>query len=130
METHRKVQIATLAATLQNSSLVTVTVTGTPTAYPPAGSTPLDYSSLANGQIAPQVGFSVINPVDFEPVFQDYESLDKVPIFNLLATPGITDSLVTAEAVAYCERKRAFYIVDTPSSEAPDWDVNTHRRRP
>ena len=125
VETHRKVQIATLAATLQNSSLVSVAVSAPPTAYPPAGSTPLDYTSLANGQIAPQVGFSVINPVDFEPVFQDYESLDKVPIFNLLATPGITDSLVTATAVAYCERKRAFYIADTPSSEAPNWDVNT-----
>ena len=125
VETYRKVQIATLAAKLQNSSLVTVTLKGTPTAYPPDGSTPFDYSSLANGQIAPQVGFTVINPVDFEPVFQDYESLDKVPIFNLLATPGISDSLVTAEAVAYCERKRAFYIADTPSSESPNWDVNS-----
>jgi phage tail sheath protein FI len=125
VETYRKVQIATLAATLQNSSLVTVAVSAPPTAYPPPGSTPLDYTSLANGQIAPQVGFTVINPVDFEPVFQDYESLDKVPIFNLLATPGISDSLVTAEAVAYCERKRAFYLADTPSSEFPNWDVNS-----
>jgi phage tail sheath protein FI len=125
VETHRKVQIATLAATLQNSSLVSVAVTGTPTAYPAAGSSKLDYSSLAAPDIAPRLGFSVINPVDFEPVFEQYASLDKVPIFNLLATPGITDSLVTAEAVAYCERKRAFYIMDTPSSEATGWDVNS-----
>ncbi len=44
-----------------------------------------------------------------------------MPVFNLLATPGITDSAVTSEAVAYCERKRAFYIMDTPSPETTDW---------
>jgi len=125
VETHRKVLITKVADTLKGSSLVKVTVTSTPTAYPAAGSFTLDYSSLAAPQIAPDVTFSVINPVDFEPVFQDYKSLDKVPIFNLLATPGITDSLVTADAVAYCERKRAFYIVDTTSSEATGWDVNS-----
>lgn len=133
-ETYRKVQIATLAppatpasppSPLQVSNLVSVAVTGTLTAYASAGSTSLGYSNLAVGQIAPQVGFSVINPVDFEPVFQDYQSLDKVPIFNLLATPGVSDSFVTAEAVAYCERKRAFYIADTPSSESQGWDVNS-----
>ena len=134
METYRKVQIASLVptsppkppATLQNSNLVTVTLTDTPTAYPAAGSHPLGYTSAT----APQPGLSVISPVDFGPVFQEYASLDKVPIFNLLATPGITDNLVTSEAVAYCERKRAFYIMDTPSSETTGWDVNQHRRRP
>lgn len=125
VETHRKVRIGNLSNTLQGSSLVSVQVTGTPTAYPAAGSFTLDYSSLTAPQIAPDVAFSVINPVDFEPVFQEFESLDKVPIFNLLATPGITDSLVTADAAAYCERKRAFYIVDTKSSEAQGWDVNS-----
>ena len=125
VETHRKVQIAQLATTLQGSSLVSVAVTGTPTAYHAAGSSKLDYSSLATPAIAPTLGFSVINPVDFEPVFEQYQSLDKVPIFNLLATPGINDSLVTADAVAYCERKRAFYIMDTPSSEAAGWDANS-----
>ena len=69
VETHRKVKITDLAGTLQGSSLVTVTVTGTLTAYSSTGSTPLDYSHLAAGQIPPQVDFHVINPVDFEPVF-------------------------------------------------------------
>ena len=58
-------------------------------------------------------------------MFADYASLDKVPIFNLLATPGITDNAVTSEAVAYCERKRAFYIMDTPSPQTTGWDVNS-----
>jgi phage tail sheath protein FI len=124
VETHRKVLIGKIADTLKDSSLVEVALKGPPTAYSKAGSATLDYSALDKG-IAPKVTFTVINPVDFEPVFQEYQSLDKVPIFNLLVTPGITDSLVTAEAVAYCERKRAFYIADTPSSEAPSWDVNS-----
>lgn len=125
VETHRKVKIANLTNTLQGSSLVTVASQGTPTAYTPLGSTPLGYSQLAPGEVTPQVGFHVINPVDFEPVFQQYKSLDKVPIFNLLATPGISDNLVTANAVAYCEGKRAFYIADTPSSATQGWDVNS-----
>jgi phage tail sheath protein FI len=35
--------------------------------------------------------------------------------------PGITDPGVLAEGVAYSERKRAFYIMDSPSN----WDVDT-----
>jgi uncharacterized protein len=57
-------------------------------------------------------------------VFEDYASLDKVPVFNLLVTPGITDNTVASEAIAYCERKRAFYIMDTPSSQTVGWNVN------
>jgi phage tail sheath protein FI len=133
VETYRKIQIASLVPTsppkppapLQNSSLVTVTLTDQPTAYQQAGSNPLGYGSLAGGPIAPQLGYSVISLVDFEPVFQKYAPLDKIPIFNLLATPGITDSFVTSEAVAYCEGKRAFYITDTPSPQVSDWDVNS-----
>ena len=135
VETYRKIQIASLVPTvppkppgpLQGSSLVTVALSGSPlpAAYPGAGSHPLGYGSLTAPDIAPQPGFTVIKSTDFEPVFQESESLDKVPIFNLLATPGITDNLVTSEAIAYCERKRAFYIMDTPAPETPGWDVNS-----
>jgi len=41
---------------------------------------------------------------------------DKVSIFNLLVIPGISDSSVLAEGTAYAERKRAFFIVDSPST--------------
>jgi phage tail sheath protein FI len=125
VETYRKVPIANLVSTLQNSGLVNVTQSEQPTAYPAAGSYALGYGTLEQGQIAPVPGSTVISPVDFGPVFQEFKSLDKVPIFNLLAIPGITDPLVTSEAVAYCERKRAFYIVDTPSPEVSGWDVNS-----
>jgi uncharacterized protein len=120
VETYRKVQIGTLAPTsppqppsrLQNSNLVTVSLSSPPpTGYPPLTGSPYSLTY----EIPPDVGWTTINPADFAAVFEDYASLDKVPIFNLLATPGITASGVTSEAVAYCERKRAFYIMDTPS---------------
>ena len=124
VELHRQVQIESLVATFQNSSLVTVTPKDTPAAYQAVKASPLVYGA---GQVAPQPGYSVMDPVDFLPVFQQYQPLDKVPIFNLLATPGITFPFVTSMAVAYCESKRAFYIADTPSSQStsPAWDVNS-----
>ena len=126
-ETYRQVKIAKLVTTLQPSSLVSVTVPDTVTAYQATGSSSLTYGTLGAGQIPPDPSYSVINPPDFGQVFENYASLDKVPIFNLLATPGVSSSLVTSEAVAYCERKRAFYIMDTPSSssQSPNWDVNS-----
>jgi uncharacterized protein len=127
-ETYRQVKITNLVTTLQPSSLVSVTLPDTVTAYQATGSSPLTYATLGAGQVPPDPSYSVINPPDFGQVFENYASLDKVPIFNLLATPGIPASLVTSEAVAYCERKRAFYIMDTPSSSAQSpakWDVNS-----
>ena len=114
VETYRRVQIANLATALQASNLVAVTLpTPLPVTYPAAGTYSLVYES------PPQKGWTVIKAVEFGPAFADGASLDKVPIFNLLATPGITDITVTSEAVAYCERKRAFYIMDTPSPSVP-----------
>jgi uncharacterized protein len=127
VEIYRKVLITDIGTTLQNSNLVTVQVSApAPTSYPPTGSPfSLGYGSLSAPQVAPQTGFNVTNPQDFGPVFEDYQSLDKVSVFNLLATPGITAPAVTSEAVAFCERKRAFYIMDTPSPQTSGWDVNS-----
>jgi phage tail sheath protein FI len=129
VETYRKVQISKLVpaslpqppSPLQNSSLVTVSMSDpAPTEYPTTGSPyTLGY------EVSPSEGWTVINPLDFGPVFADYASLDKVPVFNLLVTPGITASNVTSEAVAYCERKRAFYIMDTPSPSLPPAPLTT-----
>jgi phage tail sheath protein FI len=58
-------------------------------------------------------------------VFEDGAPLDKVPVFNLLALPGITNMGVLSTAVAYCERKRAFLIMDTPSPATTSWDANS-----
>jgi hypothetical protein len=130
VETYRKVQIAALAPTsppqppspLQNSNLVTVSLSApAPTEYPPLTGSPYSLTY----EIPPAEGWTTINPSDFAAVFEDFASLDKVPIFNLLATPGITASGVTSEAVAYCERKRAFYIMDTPSPSLPSPPLTT-----
>jgi uncharacterized protein len=121
VETYRKVQIESPdpnsppqpPAALQNSNLVTVAVTAALSSYSSTGQFTLEYP------VPPEPGWTVINPLTFAPVFDNYASLDQVPIFNLLVTPGITNSNVTSEAVAYCERKRAFYIMDTPSPSLP-----------
>ncbi len=129
VETYRKVKIASLAPTsapqppapLQNSGLVTVSLSEPPpTEYPSAGS---PYSLVY--EVPPGEKWTVVDTSDFAPVFAEYASLDKVPVFNLLATPGITASSVTSEAVAYCERKRAFYIMDTPSPSLPPPPLTT-----
>jgi hypothetical protein len=122
VETYRKVQISDLEARLQGSNLVTAVLPSQPGAYPATGS-PFSLGYGSSGP--PPAGGTVVNPLDFAQVFADYASLDKVPVFNLLATPGITDNGVTSEAIAYCERKRAFYIMDTPSPQTAGWDVNT-----
>lgn len=131
VETYRKVQILDLATTLSQSNLVTVTLPSPPLSSYTKGTYSLGYGSAAvPPPMSPtptisMVLHTVINPADFGPVFAEFASLDKVPVFNLLATPGISDPLVTSEAAAYCERKRAFYIVDTPSPQQTGWDVNS-----
>jgi phage tail sheath protein FI len=124
VETYRKVQIGDLEAALAGSNLVTATLSSPPAAEYPASGSPFSLG-YGSGDEPPAEGGTVINPLDFAPVFADYASLDKVPVFNLLVTPGITDEGVTSEAIAYCERKRAFYIMDTPSPRTPGWDANT-----
>ncbi len=76
--------------------------TGTINATPPAGTT------------------GVFNPGDFTAVFQADTPLDKWPVFNILVTAGITDSAVLSEALAFCERKLAFFIMDPPVNDVAD----------
>ncbi|MGA7804710.1 phage tail sheath C-terminal domain-containing protein [Bradyrhizobium sp.] len=42
--------------------------------------------------------------------------LDRVPIFNLLCVPGESDAATIQSLQAYCNGKRAFYIVDSPQN--------------
>jgi len=75
-----------------------------------ASSAPFTYTD------APSTGDTIIDPTKFAPVFADGAALDLVSVFNLMALPGITDATVLAEALAYCEAKRAFYIMDPPAN--------------
>lgn len=119
VETYRKVSISSLGPALLNSGLVTVSASN-PAQFPTSGS-----PFWLVYEVPPAEGWTVANPLDFAAAFADDASLDKVPVFNLLATPGITASVVTSEAVAYCERKRAFYIMDTPSPSLPPPPLTT-----
>jgi len=57
---------------------------------------------------------------DFLGVFGQDTSLDKVPIFNLLVLPGVADVSIWSAALAFCERKYAFAILDPPRQAAAD----------
>ncbi len=53
-------------------------------------------------------------------------ALETVDIFNLLCLPGVSDPALVADAIAYCEERRAFCIVDLPAAtdtldEARQW---------
>jgi phage tail sheath protein FI len=53
-------------------------------------------------------------------------ALETVDIFNLLCLPGVSDPGLLADAIAYCEERRAFCIVDLPAAtdtldEARQW---------
>lgn len=117
VETYRRVLIHHLASTITGTSrLVTVTETGTvPDAYTGLPSS-TDFTYTAD----PSVGWQAIDLSLFAGVFADNAPLDKVSIFNLLLLPGITDPAVLAEALAYCEHKRAFYIMDPPANAVGD----------
>ena len=78
----------------------------------------------------PGSGWTLIDPTTFAPVFAANASLDKVPIFNLMALPGITDPTALAEALAYCEAKRAFFIMDAPANAVADTLPRSFRARP
>ena len=46
--------------------------------------------------------------------------LDKLPVFNLMVMPGVTERLVLSTALAFCERKRAFLMMDPPITDSAD----------
>lgn len=133
----------TPAGALYGSALVTIAPAASasppsssppssPTTYPASGSPPAAVTTIAFAYPSNMpASYSQTNPQSILDqaqaiqtignVFTDNYPLDKVPIFNLLVIPGVTDPGVLAEGVAYSERKRAFYIMDSPSN----WDVDT-----
>jgi phage tail sheath protein FI len=126
-ETFRKVNLTSSSSDFietrinGNSQLVTVGpgVAGPPPTYPAAFTTPpvaptdITVTLPANTVGTFQVG-------DFTPVFQQDSSLDKVSIFNLLIVPGVVNNGVLSEALAFCERKQAFLIMDPPKIDVAD----------
>src|SRR5262249_19713677 len=68
----------------------------------------------ASPATAPAASTSIFNAGDFAGASEVVSPLDKLPIFNLLAVPDVTDTTVLKAATACCERNRAFLIVDPP----------------
>jgi uncharacterized protein len=124
VETYRKVAIGKIGDVIGTtaspvSGLVTVspTLAAYPASYPPtAGS----YTVSATGNVTGSI--SIAN--DFNAVFQQDTALDKVPIFNLMVLPGVTSNIVLSEALAFCETKRAFLIIDPPKPDGALPDAN------
>lgn len=117
VETYRRVNIADIATAVNARSALAVVT--------PKGTLPTDYTAVASSvdftyASAPTAGWTMINPPAFAPVFAANAPLDKVSIFNLMALPGITDPTTLAEALSYCEAKRAFYIMDPPANAVAD----------
>jgi uncharacterized protein len=69
---------------------------------------------------APATVWGSFRTSDFRNVFQQDGSLDKVSIFNLLVIPGIADNSIWSTALAFCERKQAFLILDPPGQAVAD----------
>lgn len=128
-QTYRKVNlisgdpnfIETRIGTVANpvSSLVTVSPnTAYPATFPfSAGKTSMNDTSTFS---KPGGAVGVFDPADFTPVFQADSNLDKVPIFNLVVIPGIINNAILSEALAFCERKFAFLIMDPPLIDTAD----------
>ena len=109
-----------IAKRLAGSTLVSVepaATTGYLATYG-ATATPTDTLTKDLGNMA-QPG-PVYDAADFLPVFDNDKPLDKVEIFNLLSIPGVTDNGVWSTALAYCERKLAFLIMDSPINASAD----------
>ena len=71
---------------------------------------------------------------DFSSVFAQDSALDKLyAVFNLLVIPGVTDNFagsVLPPAIAFCERKRAFLIMDPPLDNSADGSVPFYPNQP
>src|SRR5450631_3896696 len=130
-ETFRKVVLSTTDPSVQNKdpSVLNNRINGISTLVTVAPTTPPNYpasftATAASGQVLTttlQAGtVGVFNATDFTPVFAADSFLDKVPVFNLMIIPGIVNNSVLSEALAFCERKLAFYIMDPPPDDQAD----------
>lgn len=123
-ETYRKVTLINtdkanyLPNRINNiSTLVSVSPVTPPsygTAFTAVNQVALGYST------PPNPGWTTFDAADFSRVFAADSSLDKVPIFNLLVLPGVADNGIWSDALAFCERKQAFMIMDPTRQSSAD----------
>ena len=117
-ETYRGTAASAIVTALAQSGLVTATITegSTPASYP---QTLPNNGDLPYEQVPPQDS-TLVNTADYAQVFAAGGPLDvDVKIFNLMVLPGISpvsaqQAAVLSDALAFCELKRAFLIMDAP----------------
>jgi hypothetical protein len=107
------------------SSLVSVSAGGGASGWPTAKSTVLTFSQSLIGANA-----EFFSAADFTAVMAEDTPLDKLPLFNLMVIPGVADNsgvnadgsgaLILSQAMAFCENKRAFLVVDPPVLSSAD----------
>jgi phage tail sheath protein FI len=122
-EAFRKVSLDSASADYINkringvSSLITVA---------PSPTYPVNFTAatvnLSTTAPAGTVGVFAVS--DFATVFAADSALDKLPVFNLLTIPGVANVTVLSNALAFCERKLAFLIMDAPPIETADPGAN------
>jgi phage tail sheath protein FI len=88
-----------------------VVPTAAPSATPAAA--PIALSGGADGAVLQPTDGNFEQALTFNSLAGVY-LLDRVDIFNLLCIPGETDAPTISTLQQYCNRKRAFYIVDAP----------------
>jgi phage tail sheath protein FI len=126
-ETYRKVSLLALLNGKPNPNFITTRINGISqlVTVGPNAAYPAVYPSTtaATGTLTttlPAGAVSVFSAADFLSVFQEDSWLDKVPVFNLLLTPGVVNNAVLSEALAFAERKLAFFIMDPPIADVAD----------
>ncbi len=119
VESYRGVPLTAAGMGAMNSASSLVAVT------PDAG----NFGTVYAGAVVAPITLATTLPVnlvgtfsaaDFTAVFQSEQPLDKVEVFNLLLTPGISDNGVLSAALAFAERKQAFVIMDPPANAGAD----------
>lgn len=68
---------------------------------------------------SPDPAGTIFDPADFNNIFKTDDDLDQVPIFNIMALPGVVHPGVLSAAIAFCERKMAFFIMDPDRASVP-----------
>ena len=100
------------------SGLVTASLSSPPGLFPAATTTITSPSSSSAASLP--AGTTIFNVPDFTAVLQEDTDLDKLPIFNLMVIPGVSNDFILSTALAFCERKLAFYIMDPPIAASAD----------
>jgi phage tail sheath protein FI len=103
------------------SQLITVDVAASPPLSEfTAASQAFGLTFEADGTTPFSANSAFFTPTDYTAVLQEDTDLDKVPVLNLMVLPGVFEPTVLGTAIAFCERKLAFLIMDPPVNSSTD----------